>query len=133
MAFRSIDAVALPLVAALVVFGTVSASSSGASAAPRSRGTTATHSDTLITEPDAGMGPLDAFMASAQHSVDMSMYELADQQAESILAADDARGVHVRVVLDQHRERARNRAAFGFLSAHRVAVHWAPDVDKHVP
>jgi cardiolipin synthase len=130
LASRSLDAVAFPLVAALVVLGTVSASSSGASAAPRSPGTPATHSDTLITEPDAGMGALDAFMASAQHSVDMSMYELADQQAESILAADAARGVHVRVVLDQHRERARNRAAFGFLSAHRVAVHWAPDVDN---
>jgi phosphatidylserine/phosphatidylglycerophosphate/cardiolipin synthase-like enzyme len=110
--------------------GTHCAGSSAASAAPRSQGTAATHSDTLITEPDAGMGPLDALMASAQHSVDMSMYELADPRAESILAADAARGVRVRVVLDQHRERAHNWTAFGYFSAHRVAVHWAPDADN---
>jgi cardiolipin synthase len=76
------------------------------------------------------MGPLDAFMASATRSVDMSMYELADPRAESILAADAARGVRVRVVLDQYRERARNHDAFTYLSAHGVAVHWAPAVDN---
>ena len=86
--------------------------------------------DTLIVEPDAGIGPIDAFMASARRSVDLSMYELADPHAESILVADAARGVRVHVILDQRLERARNQAAFTYLSAHRVAVHWAPDADN---
>jgi cardiolipin synthase len=85
--------------------------------------------DTVIVEPDAGMGPLDAFMGSARRSVDLFMYELADTRAESILAADAARGVRVRVILDQRLERARNQAAFTYLSAHGVAVRWAPDAD----
>jgi phosphatidylserine/phosphatidylglycerophosphate/cardiolipin synthase-like enzyme len=58
------------------------------------------------------------------------MYELADPHAESILAADAARGVRVRVILDQRLKRARNQAAFTYLSAHGVAVHWAADADK---
>jgi phosphatidylserine/phosphatidylglycerophosphate/cardiolipin synthase-like enzyme len=53
------------------------------------------------------------------------MYELADPRAESILVADAARGVHVRVILDQHLERVRNRAAFTYLSTHGVDVRWA--------
>jgi len=86
--------------------------------------------DILIVEPDAGLGPLDAFMGSARRSVDLSMYELADTRAESILAADAARGVRVRVILDQRLERAHNQAAFTYLSAHGVAVRWAPDADN---
>ncbi|HEY6622670.1 MAG TPA: phospholipase D-like domain-containing protein [Acidimicrobiales bacterium] len=86
--------------------------------------------DSLITEPDAGTGPLDALLGSAQRSVDISMYELADPKAESILAADASRGVRVRMVLDQHQERAHNQAAFGYLTARGVAVHWAPAADN---
>lgn len=84
----------------------------------------------LITEPDAGIGPIYALLAAATRSVNLSMYELADTGTESILAADAARGVHVRVILDQRSERARNRAAFTYLSAHGVEVRWAPDVDN---
>jgi cardiolipin synthase A/B len=86
--------------------------------------------ETLIVEPDAGIGPLDAFMGSARRSLDLSMYELVDPHAESVLVADAARGVRVRVILDQRLERARNQAAFTYLSAHGVAVHWAPDADN---
>lgn len=85
--------------------------------------------DTLLVEPDAGMGPLDAFMGSARRAVDLAMYELADPHAESILVSDAGRGVRVRVILDQRLERARNQAAFTYLSAHGVAVHWAPAAD----
>jgi hypothetical protein len=45
------------------------------------------------------------------------MYELVDPRAESILVADAARGVHVRVILDRRLERVRNQAAFSYLSA----------------
>jgi cardiolipin synthase A/B len=55
------------------------------------------------------------------------MYELVDPRAESILVADAARGVHVRVILDQRLERVRNQAAFSYLSARNVNVRWAPD------
>jgi phosphatidylserine/phosphatidylglycerophosphate/cardiolipin synthase-like enzyme len=54
------------------------------------------------------------------------MYELDDPVVESILAADAARGVRVRVILDKAYAGYRNAAAFAYLGAHRVAVRWAP-------
>jgi phosphatidylserine/phosphatidylglycerophosphate/cardiolipin synthase-like enzyme len=54
------------------------------------------------------------------------MYELVDPVAEADLAADAARGVDVRVVLDRNRELRSNTPAYDYLSAHRVEVHWAP-------
>ncbi|MGH3203931.1 MAG: phospholipase D-like domain-containing protein [Streptosporangiaceae bacterium] len=62
----------------------------------------------------------------ARSSVDLTMYELADPTAEADLAADAARGVNVRVLLDQHLEKARNTAAYDYLAAHGVHVRWAP-------
>jgi phosphatidylserine/phosphatidylglycerophosphate/cardiolipin synthase-like enzyme len=72
------------------------------------------------------MAPIYSFLESPRKTLDMTMYELADQQAESILAADAARGVGVRVVLDQKLEKANNSAAFDYLTAHGVHVVWAP-------
>lgn len=80
---------------------------------------------TLITEPDAGMAPIYAFLASARHTVDLVMYEFEDVEAERILAADAARGVRVRVILDQADVGAVNRPARSYLLAHGVAVRWA--------
>jgi hypothetical protein len=54
------------------------------------------------------------------------MYELVDSQAEAILAADAARGVTARVVLDGNQERKSNTAAYQNLSTHGVTVYWAP-------
>jgi len=54
------------------------------------------------------------------------MYELNDPAAEADLAADAARGVDVRVLLDQHLERDANTAAYDFLTARGVHVRWAP-------
>jgi cardiolipin synthase A/B len=81
---------------------------------------------TLIEEPDQGLAPIYSFLSSARGALDMTMYELADQQAESILAADAARGVDVRVILDQKLEKSNNSAAFSYLSTHGVHVVWAP-------
>ena len=53
------------------------------------------------------------------------MYEFVDPHAESLLAGDAARGVRVRVILDEHVERQENDAAYRFLESHRVAVRWA--------
>jgi cardiolipin synthase len=80
---------------------------------------------TLIAEPGQGMTPIYRFLSSARHSLDLTMYELVDPNAENILIADVARGVTVRVVLDQNRERSANTAAYNYLAAHGVEVRWA--------
>jgi phosphatidylserine/phosphatidylglycerophosphate/cardiolipin synthase-like enzyme len=54
------------------------------------------------------------------------MYELEDPVVESILAADAARGVRVRVILDEAYVGSENSAAFSYLAAHHVTVRWAP-------
>jgi len=80
----------------------------------------------LLTEPGSGIGPIYKLITGARHSVDLTMYELADPAAEADLAADAARGVDVRVLLDRHLEKSANTAAYDYLSAHRVHVRWAP-------
>ena len=80
----------------------------------------------LLTEPAAGIGPIYQLITGAHSSVDLTMYELVDTTAESDLAADAARGVNVRVLLDQHLEKSRNEDAYSYLTAHKVHVQWAP-------
>jgi len=81
----------------------------------------------LIVEPAAGPAPIYRLIASARHSVQMTMYELADTTAEQALAADARRGVAVSVILDGNSyDRSLNTPAFGYLASHGVAVHWAP-------
>ncbi len=80
----------------------------------------------LIIEPQAGMGGIDRLLSTAHHGVDLEMYELDDPAIESILAADAARGVRVRVILDKAYIGYKNAAAFAYLGAHGVAVRWAP-------
>jgi len=80
----------------------------------------------VLVEPHDGLGVIYQLITGARSSVDLTMYELNDRTAEDDLAADAARGVNVRVLLDQHLERSRNEAAYAFLSAHRVHVGWAP-------
>jgi phosphatidylserine/phosphatidylglycerophosphate/cardiolipin synthase-like enzyme len=80
----------------------------------------------LLTEPASGIGPIYNLITGAKSSVDLTMYELADPTAEADLAADAARGVDVRVLLDQHFEKSRNTSAYNYLSGHHVHVRWAP-------
>ena len=80
----------------------------------------------LITEPDAGPAPVYALLRSARRSVEVEIYELEDSTAAAILAADAQRGVHVRVLLDKSYVGHYNQPAFSYLSAHGVAVRWAP-------
>jgi cardiolipin synthase len=79
----------------------------------------------VIVEPNDGIGPIDTLLASPQHQLDLVMYELVDPTAVGILEADAARGVTVRVVLDQNRERAANTPAYDALAAHGIHVVWA--------
>jgi cardiolipin synthase len=71
------------------------------------------------------MAPVYSFLRSATNSLDMTMYELVDPTAESILVADAARGVTVRVILDRNREQSANTAAYDDLATHGVQVRWA--------
>jgi phosphatidylserine/phosphatidylglycerophosphate/cardiolipin synthase-like enzyme len=80
----------------------------------------------LLTEPGSGIGPIDKLITGARHSVDLTMYELVDSTAEADLAADAARHVDVRVILDRHLEKSRNTSAYNYLSARGVHVRWAP-------
>jgi phosphatidylserine/phosphatidylglycerophosphate/cardiolipin synthase-like enzyme len=81
---------------------------------------------TPIVEPDAGYAPIYALLSSPKHSLDMTMYELKDTKAEQALIADAARGVAVRVLLDQAFSGASvNKAAFANLMAHGVSVRAA--------
>lgn len=81
--------------------------------------------DRLIIEPDAGMTPIYTLLGSPSRSLDLTIYELLDARAEAILAADAARGVRVRVILDRRLEGQRNRPAYDFLTSRGVAVRWA--------
>ena len=80
----------------------------------------------VLTEPRAGIGPIRRLISRAHRSVDLTMYELRDRRAEADLARDAARGIRVRVILDQHLEKSRNRAAYRYLAARGVHVVWGP-------
>ena len=101
------------------------AAGSAARVAGHSTAPPASGSLRLLTEPADGIGPIYQLITGARSSVDLTMYELSDPKAEADLAADAARGVNVRVILDQHLQRSANTAAYDYLTAHRVQVRWA--------
>ena len=80
---------------------------------------------TLVTEPDQGLALIYSLISSAKSTLDMTMYELTDTEAEQLLAQSASAGVTVRVILDQNLEKSSNTAAYNYLSAHGVGVHWA--------
>lgn len=78
------------------------------------------------TEPANGYGFLDSAILDAHHSIDMSMYELADTTLEHDLMAKAASGVDVRVLLDSDYNGARdNASSYALLHASDVHVVWA--------
>ena len=80
----------------------------------------------VFVEPAAGFGPAYSFIGSAKHSLDMTMYELEDPTAEADLAADAARGVDVRVLLDSaYAGAGANKDAAAALSKAGAHVRWA--------
>ncbi len=80
----------------------------------------------LVVEPDDSMAPLYSLMSSAEHRLDMTMYELADSRTVSVLEMDAARGVRVRVLLDKdYSGGSVNAAAYSELIAHGVEVRWS--------
>jgi phosphatidylserine/phosphatidylglycerophosphate/cardiolipin synthase-like enzyme len=79
----------------------------------------------LVTEPDEGLTAIYNLLSSAQHTIDMTMYELTDAHITSLLTTAAGNGVQVRVILDQNNERKSNTTAFNALQANGVGVHWA--------
>ncbi|HEX3791456.1 MAG TPA: phospholipase D-like domain-containing protein [Pseudonocardiaceae bacterium] len=117
---------AVPAVLAVVVAGGVVAAANATPAAgPSAAAPQATSNYTLLTEPDQGFTPVYNFINSAKSTIDMTMYELTDTTAEDDLAAAAARGVTVRVILDQNLEKSSNTTAFNYLSKNGVDVVWA--------
>jgi cardiolipin synthase len=108
--------------------GTPAAASGSVAVGPATvrRSSSSAASLRLLTEPGSGIGPIYKLITGARSSVDLTMYELADPTTEADLAADAARGVDVRVLLDRHLEKSRNTSAYNYLNARRVHVRWAP-------
>jgi len=81
----------------------------------------------LVTEPNDGMQPIYSLMSNARDTLDMTMYELADPTAVSILEADARRGVRVRVLLDRdYSGYSINQPDLSQLASNAVQVRWAP-------
>ena len=80
---------------------------------------------TLLTEPDQGLQPIYTLLSSAKKSIDITIYELSDTQVTTILTTAAAKGIVVRVILDQNNEKANNTTAYNTLTAGKVQVHWA--------
>jgi cardiolipin synthase len=79
------------------------------------------------TEPMSGYGFLDSAIASSEHSIDLSMYELSDVTIERALVARASAGVNVRVLLNADYGGTRHNAgSFALLRASKVHVEWAP-------
>ncbi len=56
----------------------------------------------LYVEPDDGRAPVIDEIDQAQHSIDLTIYLLTDAQVISALTRAEARGVEVRVILEEH-------------------------------
>ncbi len=96
---------------------------------PSGTTTTAAGKLTLITEPQAGVAPVLSALRGARHQVEMVMYEDEDSQVNAALAADEHRGVKVRVLLNggyYGEGSAQNHAAYSYLRARSVPVRWTP-------
>jgi len=87
---------------------------------------TAVTTYTLVTEPDQGLTAIYDLIASAQKSIDMTMYELTDVTVMDAFAKAAAGGVTVRVILDQSGNETRtNTPAYNFLEKNKCSVHWS--------
>ena len=72
---------------------------------------------TLHVEPDAGFAWLYTLVNNAHSTIDMTMYELADPTFSADLVTACARGVRVRVILDQSLEKAANTPVYTQLNS----------------
>jgi cardiolipin synthase A/B len=88
---------------------------------------TPTSTLTLISfpQPDLSVTPLYQYIQTATSALDMTMYELVDTTFQQDLVALAAKGVKVRVILDQALEKTNNTPTFDYLNANGVQTVWA--------
>ncbi len=90
-----------------------------------------TSNASLITMPEDGYQPIYDFIASANETIDMTMYALIDSDAEAALIAAAQRGVNVRVLLNSNASDGgtvgMNQPAYENLTANGVQVVYAWD------
>ena len=109
-------------------------SGSGSGTTVQAAGPVSAGSGTLrvLSEPQAGLSSIYQLITGSRSSIELTMYTLRDMTAEKDLAAAAARGVKVRVILDQHLEKKFNASTYSYLKAHKVQVTWArPGVTYH--
>jgi cardiolipin synthase len=81
----------------------------------------------LYVEPQDGYRSVEALIAQARRTIDMTIYELSDRPVQGLLIAAHHRGVAVRVLLDRAYHGASfNQAAYTQLTEAGVAVRWGP-------
>ncbi len=83
----------------------------------------------LFIEPHAGPAPVIQVIRSARHTVDLSVYYLAYRPILDALRAAHARGVDVRVILDERPFGLKPRQVqkeYREAVATGAVVHWAP-------
>jgi cardiolipin synthase len=81
----------------------------------------------LITEPADGVAPVISMITSASTSIDLVIYELADQEIENDIAAAHGRGIRVRVLLSRgyYGEPSKvNGQAYTFFQSQNIPVKW---------
>jgi cardiolipin synthase len=85
---------------------------------------------TLLTfpQPDLSVTPLYTYIQTATSTLDMTMYELVDTTFQQDLVALAAKGVKVRVILDQALEKTSNTPTYTYLNANGVQAVWANPV-----
>lgn len=83
----------------------------------------------LVVEPDDGRAPLFNAIATASKSVDLVIYELDDTEVEQALCDAHARGVVVRVLIENVSTYGKhpNQRAHDALESCGVAIKWAPN------
>ena len=121
---KAMLAVATVSIAAVSIGLTPGVSHASTQAALSSPSSSSSSDFTLYTEPTAGFTWLYDQINDAQSSIDMTMYELSDTTAEEDLVAAEARGVDVRVILDE-KEKSTNDAAYDYLTDNGVSVVWS--------
>jgi len=79
--------------------------------------------DQLIIEPDMGRKPILDAIASAQHSVELVMYGMTDEQILNALIQQKIHGKTVKVILEQspYKSESENNKAIRMLTANHIA------------
>ncbi len=82
----------------------------------------------LFVEPDDGVQPIVRFVDSSQRTLDVAMYLLSDRDLVAALERARQRGVHIRVMLEEHPYGSGpgNRTIYNRLKSANIAVNWSP-------